>query len=199
MPRVRDGLFEVVFVCTGNRARSPLAEALLRRRLDPGAVCVRSLGTLSVGPVPALVEISRLAFRVGADLSHHRAQALRPCELEETDLVVGFEPGHVSTAVVDGGADVSKTFSLIELGGLLERHRAERLGMESHSLHPAATIQGVHALRTGGFLTAPALADPYGGSDEAFARTFETIDRHVATIADLVFGVASWRSRSPDE
>ena len=48
--------FHVVFVCTGNRARSPLAEVFLRAKVDSGAVRVESYGTLELGPAPATPE-----------------------------------------------------------------------------------------------------------------------------------------------
>jgi protein-tyrosine phosphatase len=185
---VRSDGFEVVFVCTGNQARSPLAEMLLRQRLDSGSVQVRSVGTRAVGPVPAhpgAVRAARL-LGVGASLAEHRARPLRVHELVGADLVVGFEPEHISAAVIDGRADAAKTFSLIELGEILEGLRGELPAPPQ----PALAIKTAHSRRTTSFLTAPALPDPYGGSDEVFRRTLESIDRHVETIADVVFGVA---------
>ena len=44
----REREFEVVFVCTGNRFRSPLAESLLRAATEGLPVRVRSLGMLRV-------------------------------------------------------------------------------------------------------------------------------------------------------
>jgi low molecular weight protein-tyrosine phosphatase len=183
---VRSDGFEVVFVCTGNQARSPLAEMLLRQRLDAGSVQVRSVGTRAVGPVPAHPGAVRAARLVGASLAEHRARPLRVHELVGADLVVGFEPEHISAAVIDGRADAAKTFSLIELGEILEGLR----GALPAPPQPALAIKTAHSRRTTGFLSAPALADPYGGSDEVFRRTLESIDRHVETIADVVFGVA---------
>lgn len=78
---------------------------------------VASLGTLDLGPEPALPEAVALAEELGLDLTAHRAQRLG--DLREVDLVVGFERKHVTAAVVDAGAPVEKTFTLPELVDLL--------------------------------------------------------------------------------
>ena len=148
--------FEVVFVCTGNRARSPLAEVLLRQHRWRG-VRVRSVGTLDVGPVPALPRCPcGQGPRRSGYLRAPRARALQPHELSDADLVVGFEPEHISAAVIDGRADAAKTFSLIELGELLEELRDELPAPPQ----PALAIRAAHAHRTVSFLSAPALAIP---------------------------------------
>lgn len=164
-----------------------MAEAVLARRLRTEPARVRSAGTLGVGPVPALPGAVRAAARVGIDLSHHRAHSLRLGELEGADLVVGFEPGHLSAAVIDGGAQVERTFSLVELGLLLRRNGTEAPGRAS----PASVVQHAHERRPIGFLHTPTIADPHGASDEVFVRTLEVIAGHVSTIADALFGATA--------
>ncbi|MFN2560552.1 MAG: low molecular weight phosphatase family protein, partial [Jatrophihabitans sp.] len=45
--------FAVLFVCTGNVCRSPLAERLMRARLAPGLpVAVSSAGTMGLSGYP---------------------------------------------------------------------------------------------------------------------------------------------------
>lgn len=62
----------VLFLCTGNSARSQMAEALLRHRTD-GAVDVRSAGSHPKAVHPAAVAV--MAER-GIDLSGHEAKPL---------------------------------------------------------------------------------------------------------------------------
>jgi protein-tyrosine phosphatase len=112
-------VFRVVFVCTGNRFRSPLAAALLEREADGLPIEVSSVGTLDLGGVEALPEAVEAAARFGVELSQHRTRALSPERLRDADLVVGFERMHVMTAVVDAGVPRQRAFTLPELVSLL--------------------------------------------------------------------------------
>src|SRR5439155_4834134 len=109
--------FDVVFVCTGNRFRSPLAEALLRAATGGQPVRVRSVGTLRLDAEPALPEAVESAQQLGLDISQHRSCCIEDVDLSSADLVVGFEANHVASAVVDAGADRKRTFLLPELVG----------------------------------------------------------------------------------
>ena len=187
------GGFSVTFVCTGNRARSPVAQELLRRLVAGRDVAVDSYGTLDLGPVEALPEAEAAARPFGVDLGPHRARALRPGVLADADLVVGFEPTHVATAVVDGGARRERSFTILELVGLLAD--APPRGDRS----PEAVVGQAHARRSGSPLSAPSVADPLGGTPEEFRQMVETVDRLVAVIARDVFGVTVTVAETPPQ
>ncbi len=174
--------WEVVFVCTGNRARSPLAEAFLRALVGPHAL-VRSVGVVDVGPEPALPAAMRAARHFGVDLSEHRARRLEPGELRDASLVLGFEPTHVSTAVVDGRAPRERTFSLPELVDLLDGLPIDDVDMST----PEERIELAHHERRTGFLQAPVIPDPIGGSDAVFLDTADQIQRQVRRVAEVLF------------
>jgi protein-tyrosine-phosphatase len=112
-------VFDVVFVCTGNRFRSPLAAAIFREAAAGLPVQVSSAGTLELGPTPALREAVEAATRFGLDLSSHRSRGLTGLDLSGVDLVVGFERHHVAAAVVEANAPRGRTFTLPELVELL--------------------------------------------------------------------------------
>jgi tRNA threonylcarbamoyl adenosine modification protein (Sua5/YciO/YrdC/YwlC family) len=88
----------VLFVCTGNLCRSPLAEALLKSLLAerlgvpvedlPAAGCViGSAGTAGIASEPATPEAVRAAAGWGADLSAHRSRPLTPRLITEADVI----------------------------------------------------------------------------------------------------------------
>jgi protein-tyrosine phosphatase len=178
--------FEVVFLCTGNRARSPLAAALLRHHAGAAEIAVRSVGTLDLGPLPALPEAVKAGVHVGVHLDSHRAATLRPGELAAADLVIGFEPFHVSTAVMDGGAPRERVFSILELVELLEQVDAGG-SFPVEERDPRAILARANALGRGSFLAAPAVADPIGRPQKDFDHTAAQLDELVEVIARVLF------------
>lgn len=181
--------FEVGFVCTGNRFRSPLAAALLTAEIGELPVRVCSLGVLELGPAPALPEAIELAETFGLDVSGHRARDLAQLDLEPFDLVVGFERMHVRAAVVDGLARIERTFTLPELVELLESLPHPPSG--SDPLDQAGKrVAQAHELRPQGFRTRPVaeIADPLGRSAQEQRRTAHELQTLVERLAKLLFG-----------
>jgi len=186
-----DGTFDVVFVCTGNRARSPFAAEVLRDLTDYLPVSVASRGTVDVGGAPGLPEAVWAAGQLAVDLRSHRARSLARDELVDSDLVVGFEPLHVAEAVVRGGSAREKSFLITELAGLLESGRV-------HTGHDAsfawlAVEQAADARRAEHFVQAEPVADPLGRSRHDVLATFEQVRDLVEVIAAGLFGVRARR------
>lgn len=97
----------VLFVCSGNTCRSPLAERLLERAArDRGrdGLEVRSAGTFAGRGAPASSGASIVAQRRGLDLSGHRSTPLGPDLVEWADLVVTMTAAHRRVARDVGGA-----------------------------------------------------------------------------------------------
>lgn len=187
--------FSTVFVCTGNRFRSPLAAAFLRRLTAGLPVTVSSRGILQLNDSRALAEAIELAFWFGLDLSQHRAQRLAPATLEDADLVVGFEHAHVRHAVIDGGAQRTATFTLTELVALLDG-AAPPVGNVVEGARRA--VEDANRKREGGMGTStPDLPDPYGRSWKAQCRIACEIREAVVELAGLLFGVTSTTGLPP--
>lgn len=166
----------VVFVCTGNRFRSPLLEAIVREEGAGLPLVTASAGTLELGPAAPLPEAVTLAAERGIDLSAHRACSLGRRPLREADLVVGFERAHIAAAVVDGGARFERSFGVVELVEALEAVP------DVDDLDPASRARAriEAAGRTRPPPTTPWLgreiADPLGGPPEGYRRTADALD-----------------------
>jgi protein-tyrosine-phosphatase len=87
----------VLLVCTGNTCRSPLAEAMLRKKLVERrveGVHVSSAGTGAWDGAPASEGAYLVALEHGLDLSAHRARLLTRDLLNTADLVLTMARHH---------------------------------------------------------------------------------------------------------
>lgn len=177
---------DIVFLCTGNRFRSPLAAALLARSTDGLPVTVRSAGTLDRGSPPVFPETLEHGRRFGLDLSAHRARPLRYEDVRSADAVIGFEQMHVAVAVVDASVPRERAFTLPELVGLLELDH-DPGGQSDVVTRARIALERAASARSGGERRRPEVADPVGGTDADFARAADEIRELVGRLADGLF------------
>ena len=177
--------FRVVVICSGNRFRSPIAEAILRRDTDGLPVRVESFGTMDLPSGHALPEALELAPGYDLDLTSHRSRPLAGHDLSAVDLVIGFEPIHVSTAVVSAHARREHTFLITELvagleasppppeSGVVERARsAVSRADEARKADPGAARE---------------IADPIGGPAAGYRRTADEVYSLTSRLVELLF------------
>ena len=128
----------VLFVCTGNRYRSPLAAAIFKKCLgevkDRNEWIVGSAGTWTKSGLPPDSRAIRDAKRLGLDLKPHHSRQVDASLLAQSNLVLVMEAGqkealqiefpaerekiHLLSEVVDGTAyDILDTFGLGEDAG----------------------------------------------------------------------------------
>jgi protein-tyrosine-phosphatase len=96
----------LLFVCTGNTCRSPLAEAIARRLVTERhvpSVTVGSAGTSAWPDSPASDGALLVALEHGIDLGDHLARPLSPEIISSADLILAMGPHHLERAEALGG------------------------------------------------------------------------------------------------
>lgn len=140
----------VLFVCTGNTCRSPLAEAIFRGFLKTrGRDGVRVLSAGSGAATGSAVSEGALvvAREAGLDLSALRSTRLDEGLVEQADLILAMEPHHrIDVLNLVPSAD-QKLFLLTDLV-------------------PGRSRRGI--------------GDPYGGGSEDYRRCFEELSEVIA-------------------
>jgi len=92
-----DKVFRVMFVCTGNICRSPMAEEILRIMFDNAGADNVLVGSSGVGAVvghPASEYAQEAVKTCGGTLASHRGRQLTEEIIEEYDVILALSPGH---------------------------------------------------------------------------------------------------------
>ncbi len=119
----RMALVHILFVCTGNTCRSPMAAGLARkilserlgcdmRTLEKHGVNVASAGT-SGGTGPASTGALRAMSQRGVDLSGHASTALTPGLIQQADHVFVMTQAHLDVVLAMASWAKSKTSLLL--------------------------------------------------------------------------------------
>lgn len=149
--------FRILFVCTGNTCRSPLAEGIARREMERrgGAVEVEvgSAGVAAADGQGASEGSLAVAREEGLDLSAHRARLLTREMALEADLILGMSGSHVARVM---------------------------------ALAEDAPVALLGDFAKDSPLGGPSVPDPFGGPVEVYRETFRSLETLVGEALDRI-------------
>jgi protein-tyrosine phosphatase len=167
-----------------------MAEALLVRRLATvgAAVSVRSAGLLRAeDPPPPEVISAMTAYRL--DVTAHRSRVVSAADLSAADLVLAMAREHVRHAVVTAPEAWPRAFTLKELV-----RRGQEIGPRRRGQSLARWLARIHDGRDRSALLGDSptddVADPIGGSPQAYMGTVDLLDRLVSQLVGLCWGLS---------
>jgi glycine hydroxymethyltransferase len=142
----------ILFVCTGNVCRSPMAEGLFRHavgRSDAYRVLSAGLGAADgQPPSPFAVQAMR---ELGIDISQQRSRALTAELVQQADYIFGMTHSHVDTVTLLYPQAADKTFLLREFDETLDPFEKD-------------------------------ISDPIGGSYEVYLNCRDQIEQGIASL-----------------
>lgn len=191
----------ILFVCTGNTCRSPMAEAILRHHADD-SLKVRSAGLFASAGSPASHQSMQVLKDNGIDIDH-RSQPLNEELVEWADLILTMTSQHKQAIISQFPAKMKHVFTLkehvseqkesldkieqlydkigqarielMELGnGVQDKRQAIYEQMEKWMKEAQKLEQSVPSMD---------VSDPFGGSKEIYCQTYEELDELIQKLA----------------
>ncbi|HWN94300.1 MAG TPA: ribose 5-phosphate isomerase B [Methylomirabilota bacterium] len=146
----------VLFVCTGNICRSPMAEGLFKQAVrGRGTYRVVSAGVGAVDGQLASDHAVRALREIGIDITAHRSRHLTADLVAQADYIFGMTHSHVDAIMLLYPQAAEKTFLLREFDETLDAYEND-------------------------------ISDPIGGSYEVYCNCRDQIEQGIASMLNFI-------------
>jgi protein-tyrosine-phosphatase len=123
--------FAVLFVCTGNTCRSPLAERILKHRVKEmgwEGIGISSAGTGALEGLSASEGAKRAARNMGISLARFKSKPVNGRRVARADLIITMTPGHAHDIGIRWPDALEKTHVITDYTGSPRRGIADPVG-----------------------------------------------------------------------
>ena len=177
----------VLFVCTGNICRSPMAEYLMRGRAEQHNLPVLIVSSgLQLVDTPASAHAVTVVGDRGFDMTPHRSRIIDENLVKASDLVLGMTGRHVREAAILDMDDAHMIYTLREFvrrASMQAPRRAdEPIGDYTRRLHSERPLS---QLGSGG--PNDDVDDPYGRRKGVYKKTANDLEALVDEALSCLF------------
>src|SRR4051812_17999946 len=146
----------ILFVCTGNICRSPMAEGLFRHAVKGRSdFRVISAGVGAVDGLPPSEHAVRALKELGIDIGKQRSHMLTAELVQQADYIFGMTHSHVDAITLLYPQAAEKTFLLREFDETLDAYEND-------------------------------ISDPIGGSYEVYVNCRDQIEQGIASMLNFI-------------